>query len=65
MTNLSPIYKVYPDLEDIDPESVETEDEENYYKSLLWGCKNCDLIKENRMFMVVHFCSRNDKSKYY
>lgn len=66
MTNLSPIYKIYPDLEEIDLESVETEEgEELYYKSLLRGCKNCDLIKDTECSMTVHFCSRNDKSKYY
>ena len=49
----------------MDPYSVETEqDEELYYKSLLYGCKNCDLILENRMYMVTHLCSRNNKSKY-
>jgi hypothetical protein len=49
----------------IDPENVETEkDEQDYYNSLLWGCKNCDLVKENRMFMVTHLCSRNGNSKY-
>ena len=41
------------------------EDEELYYKSLLYGCKNCDLISENRMYLVTHHCSRNGKSKYY
>ena len=62
---LSPIYKIYPDLQEIDPESVQSEeDEELYYKSLLYGCKKCDLISENRMYMVTHYCSRNEKSKY-
>ena len=62
---LSPIYKVYSDLEEIDPYSVETEEQEDlYYKSLLYGCKNCDLTSENRMYMVTHSCSRNGKSKY-
>ena len=64
--NLSPIYQVYSDLEEIDSDSVETEeDEEMYYNSLLWGCKNCDLIKDNRMFMTFHFCSNNGKSRYH
>ena len=49
----------------IDPDSVKTEeDEQNYYNSLLYGCKNCDLISENRMYRVRHLCSRNGKSKY-
>ena len=66
MINLSPIYKVSPDLEEIDPNSVETEeDEELYYKSLQWGCKNCDLISENRMYLTIHQCSNNGKSKYF
>ena len=62
---LSPVYQIYSDLGYIDPESVETEqDEQDYYNSLLWGCKNCDLVKENRMYMVTHLCSRNNKSNY-
>ena len=64
--SLSPIYKVYSELPEIDPYSVETEEQEDlYYKSLLWGCKNCDLVSENKMYMAVHYCSRNNKSKYY
>jgi hypothetical protein len=62
---LSPIYKVYSDIPEIDPYSVETEEQEDlYYKSLLYGCKNCDLTSENRMYMVTHFCPRNGKSNY-
>lgn len=62
---LSPIYQVYSDLGDIDPYSVKTEeDEENYYKSLLYDCRNYDLVKDLRMFKVTHFCSRNGTSKY-
>lgn len=62
---LSLIYQIYSDLGEMDPYSVETEqDEELYYKSLLYGCKNCDLILENRMYMVTHLYSRNNKSKY-
>jgi hypothetical protein len=50
----------------IDPESEETEqDEQDYYNSLLWSCKKCNHISENRMYMVTHLCSRNGKSKYY
>jgi hypothetical protein len=46
---LSPIYQVYSDLGIIDPNSVETEQQEtDYYNSLLCGCKNSDLISENR-----------------
>ena len=64
---LSPTYQVYSDLGYIDPDTdVKTEEDvENYYKSLLYGCLNCDLILENQMFMDMHFCSRNGKSKYY
>ena len=40
------------------------EDEQNYYNSLLYECKNCDLISEKRMYMVMHYGSRNGKSKY-
>jgi hypothetical protein len=62
---LSPIYQIYSNLGEIDPYSVETEEQEDlYYKSLLYGCKNCDLISENKMYMVTHSCSRNGKSKY-
>lgn len=62
---LSPIYQVYSDLGYIDPNTVETEeDAEKYYKSQLYGCKKCNLISENRMYMVTHLCSRNGKSKY-
>lgn len=62
---LSPIYKVYSDIPEIDPNSVETEEDEDlYYKSLLYGCKKCDLISENRMYLVTHVCSMNQKSKY-
>jgi hypothetical protein len=62
---LSPVYQVYSDLGYIDPESVENEEQEDlYYKSLLWGCKKCDMISENRMYMVTHYCSRNGNSKY-
>ena len=50
---LSPIYKVYPDLGVINPWSaVKTqEDEENYYKSLLYGCRECDRIEPSLQFM--------------
>jgi hypothetical protein len=64
-TYLSPIYQVYSDLGFIDLESVKTEeDEQNYYNSLLYGCKNCDLTSENRMYIATHYCSRNGKSNY-
>ncbi|MGH9980869.1 MAG: hypothetical protein ACRD6U_04860 [Nitrososphaeraceae archaeon] len=47
-TPLSPIYQVYSELGYIDPESVETEQQEtDYYNSLLCG-NNRDLISENR-----------------
>lgn len=75
MTNLShppspsPPYKVYPDIEEISPESVQTEqDEELYHKSRLYGCRTCDITSENKMYMVIHglhFCSNNGKSKYH
>jgi hypothetical protein len=62
---LSPIYQIYSDLGYIDPKSVKNEEQEDlYYKSLLYGCKKCDLTSENRMYMVTHSCSRNGKSKY-
>ena len=61
-----PIYKVYPDLGVINPWStVKTqEDEENYYKSLLYGCKECDRIEPSLQFMLYHRCTKNGKSKY-
>ena len=63
--SLSPIYQIYSDLGEIDTYSVETEEQEDfYYKSLLYGCKNCHLVSENKMYMVTHMCSRNGKSKY-
>jgi hypothetical protein len=63
---LSPIYKVYPDLGVINPWSaVKTqEDEENYYKSLLYGCRECDRIEPSLQFMLYHRCTKNGKSKY-
>ena len=63
---LSPIYKVYPDLGVINPWSaVKTqEDEENYYKSLLYGCRECDRIEPSLQFMLHHRCTKNGKSKY-
>ncbi len=62
---LSPVYQIYSDLGYIDTESVETEEQEDlYYKSLLWGCKNCDLVSENKMYVVTHLCLRNNKSNY-
>jgi hypothetical protein len=63
---LPPIYKVYPDLGVINPWStVKTqEDEENYYKSLLYGCKECDRIEPSLQFMLYHRCTKNGKSKY-
>ena len=63
MTSLP--YKVYPDIEEIDPNWVQSEqDEELYHKSRLYGCRHCDLISENRMYLMVHSCSNNGKSKY-
>ena len=62
---LSPIYQVYFDLGIIDPNSVQTEQQEkDYYNSLLYGCKNYNLVSENRLYMVTHYCSRNGKSQY-
>lgn len=62
---LLPIYKVYPDLGVITPWSVKTqEDEENYYKSLLYGCRECDRIEPSIEFMLYHRCTKNGKSKY-
>jgi hypothetical protein len=63
---LLPIYKVYPDLGMINPCSIlETQqDEENYYKSLLYGCKECDRIEPSLQFMLYHRCTKNGKSKY-
>ena len=62
----TPIYKVYPDLGVINPWSaLETqEDEENYYKSLLYGCRECDRIEPSLQFMLYHRCTKNVKSKY-
>ena len=61
----SPPYQVYWNLGKIHPNSVKTEqDEENYYKSLWYGCKYCDLIEDSERFMVTHFSSNNGKCKY-
>jgi hypothetical protein len=58
-------YKVYPDLGVIAPWSVKTdEDEYNYYKSLLYGCRECDRIEPSLEFMLYHKCTKNSKSKY-
>jgi hypothetical protein len=68
MTNnkLSVPYQVFSDLGYIDPWSVKTmEDEENYYKSLLYGCMKCDRIESSINLMLIHDCSNNGKSKYY
>jgi hypothetical protein len=63
--SLSPIYQIYSDLGEMDPYSVETEEQEDlYYKSLLWDCKNCDLVSENKMYVITHLCPRNNKSNY-
>lgn len=52
---LSVPYKVYPDLGVINPLSVKTQqDEENYYKSLLYGCRECDRIEPSIEFMLCH-----------
>ena len=49
----------------INPGSIKTqEDEENYYKSLLYGCKECDRIELSLEFMIYHKCTKNGKSKY-
>jgi hypothetical protein len=63
---LLPIYKVYPDLGVINPWlAVKTQEvEENYYKSLLYGCKECDRIEPSLQFMLYHRCTKNGKSKY-
>lgn len=62
---LSVPYKVYPDLGVINPWSVKTqEDEVNYYKSLLYGCRECDRIEPSIEFMLCHKCAKNGKSKY-
>jgi len=62
---LSIPYKVYPDLGVFNPWSVKTqEDEENYYKSLLYGCRECDRIEPSIEFMLYHRCTKNGKSKY-
>lgn len=60
----SPPYQVYWDLGKIDHSVKTEEDEENYYKSLLYGCKYCDLIEDSELLMIVHICSENGKSKY-
>jgi hypothetical protein len=58
-------YQVYPDFCVIYPWSVKTqEDEENYYKSLLYGCRECDRIEPSIEFMLYHRCTKNGKSKY-
>ena len=58
-------YKVYPDLGVIARWSVKTdEDEDNYYKSLLYGCRECDRIEPSLEFMLYHKCTKNSKSKY-
>jgi hypothetical protein len=63
---LSPIYKVYPDLGVINPLSAlkTQEDEENYYKSFLYGCRECDRIEPSLQFILYHKCTKNGKSKY-
>lgn len=62
---LSVPYKVHPDLGVINRWSVKTqEDEENYYKSLLYGCRECDRIEPSMEFMLCHKCTKNGKSKY-
>ena len=62
---LSVPYKVYPELDVINPWSVKTqEDEVNYYKSLLYGCRECDRIEASIEFMLCHKCTKNGKSKY-
>lgn len=65
LERLSLPYKVYPDLGVINPWSVKTqEDEVNYYKSLLYGCRECDRIEPSIEFMLCHKCTKNGKSKY-
>ena len=61
---LSVPYKVYPELDVINPWSVKTQEEDNYYKSLLYGCRECDRIEPSLKFMLCHRCSHNGKSKY-
>lgn len=62
---LSIPYQVCSDLGVINPWTVKTqEDEENYYKSLLYGCRECDRIEPSLKFMLCHRCSHNGKSKY-
>jgi hypothetical protein len=60
------IYKVYPDLGVINPWSAVKmqKDEEIYYKSLLYGCRECDRIEPSLQFMLYHRCTKNGKSKY-
>ena len=51
---LSPIYKIYPDLEEIEPKSVQLEeDEELYYKSLFEITKKNKRNKESNK-IVIH-----------
>ena len=61
-------YKVYPDLGVINPSSAavktKEDNEENYYKSLLYGCRECDRIEPSLQFMLYHKCTKNGKSKY-
>lgn len=62
---LSIPYQVCSDLGVINPWTVKTqEDEDNYYKSLLYGCRECDRIEPSLKFMLCHRCSHNGKSKY-
>lgn len=62
---LSISYQLYSDLGVINPWTVKTqEDEDNYYKSLLYGCRECDRIEPSLKFMLCHRCSHNGKSKY-
>ncbi|HSF50377.1 MAG TPA: hypothetical protein VLA74_06415 [Nitrososphaeraceae archaeon] len=62
---LSIPYQLYSSLGVINPWTVKTqEDEDNYYKSLLYGCRECDRIEPSLKFMLCHRCSQNGKSKY-
>src|SRR5574339_286844 len=62
---LSIRYQVCSDLGVINPWTVKTEEAaENYYKSLLYGCRECDRIEPSLKFMLCHRCTHNGKSKY-
>ena len=53
---LSVPIRLYPELGIIDPLKVKTlEDEENYYKSLLYGCRFCD-IQDHILQVIIHRC---------